>query len=266
MAAQHPPGWSWVARCRALDGVPSRELFDEIVAAGEDSVPLLVDILSRPSWRDGSNADMSEVPIAALRALGEIRSERALPSLLGVLADPGDHAHHGQEAALALARYGDAAFPPVERMLCDRNRDAWARIRAARVLMYAALRDRRLRDRVRAIFDRFLRDPTERDRLVVSNVIDCGCRLAMAVLLPAIQDAYLAGRADEDWGTLLDIQLDVATRRQRPDAETKTLARRDPREEMPPLADRLEDLEADLRHRIEAELAAADGVTSPPPD
>lgn len=251
------PGWDWVARASALDGVPSREMFDELVAAGEDAVPLLVDVLSRPEWRDGSVPEMSGVPLAALRALGEIRSERALPALLGVLADPGDHAEAGQEASLALARHGEAAFGPVERMLCDRGRDPWARIRAARVFMYSALQDRRRRVRVHAIYDRFLRDPQERDKLVVSNVIDCACRMAMAALLPAIEDACLAGRADEDWGTLLDIQLDLATRRQRPDVETKLLARRDPREEHEPLSARLAGLEEDLRSRIEAELEAA---------
>lgn len=258
------PGWDWVARCRALDGIASRELFDEIVAAGDAAVPLLVDVLGRPAWRDGSVPELSELAATALRALGEIRSEKALPALLGVLAEPVDHALHGTEAALALARHGASAFGPVERMLGDRSRDSWARIRAARVPMYAALQDRRLRPRVKELYERFLRDPREQDRLVVSHVIDCACRLAMAALLPAIQDAVLAGRADPEWGSLLDIELDLATRRQRPDAETKGLARRDPREMHPPLAERLRDLDPVVAARIREDLRAAESISEPP--
>lgn len=261
------PGWDWVARCRVLDGVASRELFDEIVEAGEAAVPLLVDILGRPEWRDGNQPDLSEVAATALRALGEIRSDGALPALLGVLADPIDHSLHGTEAALALARWGEAAFGPVERMLGDRSRDPWARVRAARVFMYAALRDRRLRYRVREIYERFLRDPQERDKLVVSNVIDCGCRLAMAMLIPAIQDAVLAGRADPDWGTLLDFELDLATRRYRPDHETKTLARRAARAAHEPLERRIARLDdAEFVATLRQRLADAASVTEPPDD
>lgn len=244
---------AWEARCRALGGDPSREMFDEL-ARGEEALPLLLEILARPEWRNRSSPELQEIPVHALRALGEIRSMKALPALLGVLADPGDHATHGQEAALAVARYGADAMAPVERMLFDRSRDAWARARAARALMHAALRDRRLRARVRGTYERLLRDPDERDRLLVSIVIDCASGLAMAVLLPAIREAYLAGRADEQWGDLATVELDILARRQRPDEDAKRLARRDVRELYAPLAERLASLDPETREVILREL------------
>lgn len=258
------PGWDWVARARVLDGRASLEMFDELLAAGESALPLLVDVASRRDWREGDAWDLREVPAHALRALGELRSERVLPVLMGVLVDPGDHALHGQEAALALARQGEPALPHLQRLLLSRERDTWARIRAANALAFAALRDRRLRPRVRSAYERLLHEPQERDRLVVSSVIDLACKLAMTALLPAVTDAHGAGRADPDWGQLRDIQLDLIARHHRPDAELKALARRDPRDEYVPLAAMLEPLDEALRGRVLAALAEASRATAPP--
>ena len=45
--------WSWVAKCRLFGGHPTLELFEQAVEAGEEALPLLVEVLSRRDFREG---------------------------------------------------------------------------------------------------------------------------------------------------------------------------------------------------------------------
>jgi len=266
MDAGDARGWRWVARCRVLNGQPTLEMWDE-VAADASMIPVLVDVLGRRSWREGTPEDCANLPVVALRLLGELRDVSSLPAILSVLGDPVDTGVYGEEAALALARFGEGAFPSVSRILFDAERDCWERALAARSLMYAAIRDRRLRPRVRGIYERVLRNPSERDRLLSANVVDCACRMACSVLAPAIAAAFDAGRVDEDFTRRNDALMDVFARHQVPDADVRDAARQDPREDCLSWTELVERYDAESLAMVENAWALIDAhPPGRPPD
>lgn len=265
MTSEAALGWAWVAKCRLFGGHPTLELFEQAVEAGGDSLPLLVEILSRRDFREGSPADCAHLPVHALRVLAEIGDPAALPAILGVLSDPVDPGLYGEEAALALARFGEAAIKPLARVARDTGRDIWVRASAMQGLAYAALRDRRLRPRVLPTLKSLLDDPAECDRTFVAQVVEACCRLAAESLWPSIAGAYQAGRVDEDVVAVEAVELELALRRHRLDPEAKRLARRDVREDYVSWSDAVEGLPEDDSAGLLAELAAFDeGIVEPP--
>jgi len=261
-----PLGWSWVARCRVLGGTPTRELWNEALAAGTGAVPLMVDVLSRRSYREGEPADCALLPVHAMRVLAAVGSEAAIPALVNVLADPVDPGLYGEEAAAALARLGAAALPPLEGLFFDARRDRWVRVGAARALLFCALVDRRQRRRVRDAYDRLLRDPRERDRTLVAHVVADACLMAAEVLLPAAEIAFAAGRVDEGVIDLESARVDLLTRHQRPDEETATLARRDPGDDYVTWDELASGMEPGERAHLEAQLRRAGRTKAAPAD
>lgn len=258
-------GWAWVESCRAVGGVPTLELFDEAVAAGEGAIPLMGRILSRRSWRTGRDPDQAAISVGALRVLGAIESPRAVPIVLGVLRDPIDVGLFGEEAAHALGRIGESALATLERVLADRGEDAWVRGAAARALTIAALRDRRLRPAVLPAFERVLRDREQTDRLANALVVHAIRMLAADDLLGAIDEAYRAGRVDDDFIAWDDLLLDLVARRHRPDPEEKAAARRDVREDYVSTERLLAGMDPELGESIAGELERLrrDGAQEP---
>jgi hypothetical protein len=254
-----------VAKCRLFGGHPTLELFEEAVDAGAASLPLFVEILARRDFREGSPADCAHLPVHALRVLAEIGDPGALPAILGVLADPVDPGLYGEEAALALARFGEAAVKPLARVARDGRRDLWVRAAAMQGLAHAALRDRRLRPRVLPILKSLLDDRSERDRTFVAQVVEACCRLAAESLWPSIVGAYQAGLVDEDVVAAEAVELELSLKRHRPDAEAKRLARRDVREDYVSWDDAVEGLPEDDVAGLLGELhALAEGRVEPP--
>lgn len=249
-----PLGWAWAQSCRAVGGLPTLELFDEAVASGEDAIPLMGRILSRRSWRMGQDPDQAAISAAALRVLGAIGSPRAVPIVLAVLRDPIDVGLFGEEAAHALGRIGESALPSLERVLADRDENTWVRGAAARALTIAALRDRRLRPKVLPALERVLRDREQTDRLANALVVHAIRMLAADDLLGVIDEAYRAGRVDDDFISWDDLLLDLVARRHRPDPEEKAAARRDVREDYVTLDQFLAGIDPDLAASITGEL------------
>ena len=259
-------GWEWVAKCRLLGGVPTLDLFDEAVATGSDAVPLMVDILSRRELREGEVVDGAQVPVHAMRVLGEVRELAALPALLGVITDPVDPALYGDEAGLALARIGEPALAPLIGVLFDRDNDTWVRVTAARALTFAALVDRRRRPRVLDAYEKLLTDHSERDRMLNAHVVGDACDLAAARLIPAVVTAFQEGRVDEDTIDGQSAVRELESRHQRPDPDVKALARRDVREGYVSWEDLLEGMPAPDRALFEESVARIDREGAAPPE
>jgi hypothetical protein len=211
-------------------------------------------ILSRTSWREGRDTDHASISVGALRVLGAIASPRAVPILMAVLRDPVDVGRFGEEAAHALARIGESAIPSLERVLADPCEDAWVRGAAARALTLAALRDRRLRPAILPAFARVLSDPRQTDRLANALVVHAIRMLAADDLLSVIDEAYRAGRVDDDFISWDDLLLDLVARHHRPDPDEKAAARRDLREDYVSMEQLLAGIEPDLAKEIEIEL------------
>lgn len=262
----HAPDWAWVRKCAALGGSPTWELWREAVDAGAAAVPLMVDILSRRSFREGEPPECAHVPVHAMRVLGEIGSVAAIPALVNVLTDPVDPGLHGEEAALALARLGAPALAPVEGLLADAHRDRWVRVAAARTLLFAAARDRRLRPRVREAYGRVLADPRAGDRTLVAHVVANACQLGFESLLPAIEAARSAGRLDEEIIDLDSARLDLLTRHHRVDPEVKHAARRDPGQDYLPWSELTSGMDAAAREALAAELRSREDEGDPAGD
>lgn len=258
--------WTWVAKCRLLGGSPTLELFDEAIASGPGALPLMTEILARRELREGEPPDCVHVPVHALRVIGTLGLPGGLPAAMGVLVDPVDPGQYGEEAALALARLGEGALPPTRGVLVDPARDTWVRVSAARALMFAALRDRRLRPRILPTFEGLLASPTERDRCLLAHVVSCACLMAATVLLPAIAGAYAAGRVDEDVVDFDSVEIDLLARQQRPDPDAKCLVRRDVREDLVSWSDVADGLPPQERSRLEAELRRLDREGAAPPE
>jgi len=257
--------WIWVAKCRLLGGAPTLGMFDAAVEAGDASVPLLVDVLSRRELREGELPDCSLLPVHAMRILAAIGSASCIPALVNVLTDPVDPALYGEEAALALARIGVPALPALERVLRDSDRDTWIRLGAGRGLMFAALADRRLRGRVCAAYERVFLDQRETDRRMVAHLAADACLLAAAGLLPAIEVAFMAGRVEPDVVDVDSVRIELLSRHQRPDAEAKELVRRDVREDYLSWEEIVGDLQPEDRLRIEGQVARIERLGAEPP-
>jgi hypothetical protein len=237
----------------------------EAVAAGEAAVPLMVDILSRRELREGEPTDCHQIPVHAMRVLGLIGSESAIPALVGVLADPVDPTAYGDEAGLALSRIGDAAVRPIEGLMFDRERDTWVRAGAAQALVFVALVDRRRRARVRDAFARLLQDPRESDRLLLAHVAVDACHLAMTPLLPLLESAYRSGRVDEEFIDLDQVRMELLTRHHRTDRDTKERVRRDVLEEYATWEELLDGIVPEEQARIHRLVARIEREGAAPP-
>ena len=259
-------GWDWAARCRALGGNPTRELFEEAVAAGPLAVPLMVDILSRRAWREGRPDDCALLPVHAMRVLAEIEEPGAIPALVGVLCDPVDPAVHGEEAALALARLGEAMIPPVARVLRDRSLDTWVRAGAGRALVFAAAIDTALRPRVLEELAHVLGDPSETDRLFVAQVVHDACLLGAIEIVPSIEAAFLGDRVDPEFIDPYGADTHLHRTEKELDPEVVELISRDVRSEYLSWSDLEAGLPAEDLAMIAALVEAASREQSPPPE
>lgn len=255
-------GWDWAHRCRVVGGMPTVELWDEAIAAGDGAVPLMVGLLAQRDLRTGEPPDARMLPVAAMRVLATLRAEGGIPALVGVLLDPVDPSEYSEDAALALGRVGAPALGPVEGILRDSSRRTWERASAGHAMVNAALVDRRLRARVRAAYERVLLDPRETDRTFNANLALDAVTLGMLVLQPAIEVCHAAGRLDEDMVTMDAVRLDLAIRHHRPDIDAKVAARRDFRQELRTWAEMCDALEPEDLRRFERAMARARERTS----
>ena len=135
---------------------PEPELIEQIAAAGEEAVEPLLDIL-RSKPRDWP----AEAPLShAIGLLGVIRHPAAIPELIEIVKCYPDKS--GDEAAEALASYGEVAFDPLLEMLADPALRGYSRDHAITAAMRVAGTNATRRVRLAEVVRPMLRDTIER--------------------------------------------------------------------------------------------------------
>ena len=135
---------------------PEPELIEQIAAAGEEAVEPLLDIL-RSKPRDWP----AEAPLShAIGLLRVIRHPAAIPELIEIVKCYPDES--GDEAAEALASYGEVAFDPLLEMLADPALRGYSRDHAITAAMRVAGTNATRRVRLAEVVRPMLRDAIER--------------------------------------------------------------------------------------------------------
>ena len=179
-------------------GLGPEHIADLIRMAGDDDLNM-ADSESTEVW----------APIHAWRALGALRAEPAIPTLVGILADQDDDDFNDwitEELPKIFGRIGPAAIPELSALLEREDEGEYARTDAATALTEIAKRHPGTRDEVVAILARSLEraewhDPSL-NGFLVSDLIDLQAKEAAGV----IERAYAGEFVDDSiCGTWYDV-------------------------------------------------------------
>jgi hypothetical protein len=181
---------------------------------GLEHVPDLARMAVDPQW-DEMPPTSPEVwgPIHAWRALGQLRAERGIPALVGILADQDDEDFNDwicEEIPPVLGEIGPAAIPELAALLERESAGEYARNDASRSLAEVGKRHPEARDEVVAILSRTLERAGENDPtlngMIVSDLIDLKAREAAGVIERAYAeetvDDSIAGTWHDVWHSL----------------------------------------------------------------
>jgi Protein of unknown function (DUF1186) len=186
------------------------------MGVGPEQIP---DLIRMAVDEDLNNAesDSAEVwgPIHAWRALGVLRAEPAIPTLVSILADQDDTEVNDwitEELPKVLAMIGPAAIPELTAVVERESAGEFATVDAAKSLSKIAQRHPESRDEVVAILTRNLERAEWHDPVlngsIVSELIDLQANEAAGV----IERAYAGEFVDDSiGGTWYDVwhQLDL---------------------------------------------------------
>ena len=135
---------------------------------GPEHIP---DLIRMAVDDDLNNADSESAevwgPIHAWRALGTLRAEPAIPTLVGILADQDDEDFNDwitEELPTVLGMIGPAAIPALLEVARSGTASQYARIDAAQSLSEVAQQHPECRDEVIAIFWRCWSGPNATTR------------------------------------------------------------------------------------------------------
>jgi hypothetical protein len=162
----------------------------------EDLIHMATD--ERLRWADSESLEVW-APIHAWRALGQLRAESAVESLLGVLAqtDEFDDDWTMEELPDVFGLIGPAALDPVAAYLADADHGLWARITAAASLAKIGLQHPETRDACVAALVQTLERFAENDEGLNADVIYNLTELHAVEAVDLIQRAFDAGQVDE---------------------------------------------------------------------
>lgn len=163
--------------------------------------PELVRILLDPELRF-ADSDSVEVfsGIHAWRALGQLRAELAIDTLLTLLEEGDEHDDEWalEELPIVFGMIGRAAMPKLQKSLYDGSLNLWTRVAAARSLKEIAEREQSARgDAVASLaglLGRFAENDPALNAFLVSYLID----LKAVEEAPLIERAYAAGSVEID--------------------------------------------------------------------
>lgn len=146
----------------------------------------------------------------AWRALGELRAEAAIDTLINELHHAETDDWVSEELPAIFGRIGAAAIAPLTTYLEDYDNDTWARFAAVTSLTAIAQAFPESRDRCVAILSeqlaRFAEQDTDINALLISEL----CTLAAVEAAPLMEQAFAADAVDMtvmgDWE---DVQIEL---------------------------------------------------------
>ncbi|SFP96991.1 DUF1186 domain-containing protein [Pseudomonas borbori] len=188
------------------DGMSYRQL-----GLSEADVPELCRLAQAATLYDDEADDLQVyASVHAWRALGELRAEAAVDTLIGELHHAETDDWVAEELPAILGRIGAAAIAPLTTYLEDYDNDTWARFAAVSSLTAIARAFPANRDRCVAILSEQLTRFTEQDTDINALLIGELCTLAAVEAAPLMEQAFAADAVDMtvmgDWE---DVQIEL---------------------------------------------------------
>lgn len=190
----------------AQDEIAYREL-----GLSEADVPELCRLAQADTLYDDEADDLVVfASVHAWRALGELRAEAAIDTLIGVFRHAEMDDWVLEELPAILGRIGPTAIVPLTAYLEDDDNDTWARAAAMESLSAIARAFPETRDRCVAIFRGELARFAERDALFNALLIGELINHAAVETAPLMEQVFAAGAVDltcvGDWE---DVQIEL---------------------------------------------------------
>lgn len=179
-------------------------LIDEIVRRGAEALPYLGRLVT-DARRWESEDDDRWAPIFALHLLGAIGDPAAAPYIVEALRLDPDPDEIVENTPTVIAHLGPEAIPEFARFLLDERAYGLMRAVAADGLAAIAVLHPQTRPAVLGFLRRFVEEAPKRDPEAVTGVILSLTELRDREAMPAIVQAFRAGRVDQDLMTIEDV-------------------------------------------------------------
>lgn len=185
------------------------EPYPERYGLGQDDIPELIRMAEDPELSEvGGDEPRGWAPIHAVRALGQLRAEEAISSLIELLGDYSEDDYFVNSIPPALGLIGPSALPAVWAYLDDTSRDDEDRTTILDAVESIAEHHPEAHDEVvQGLIQRLTPLATNSDLMnsyLISVLTDLGTREA----LPLMRQAFEAERVEEDFITWHEIRRD----------------------------------------------------------
>lgn len=183
----------------------------------EADVPELCRLVQAATLYDDEADDLQTyASVHAWRALGELRAEAAIDTLINEFRHAETDDWVSEELPAIFGRIGAAAIAPLTTYLEDYDNDIWARFAAVTSLTAIAQAFPESRERCVAILSEQLARFAEQDTDINALLIGELCTLAAVEAAPLMEQAFAADAVDMtvmgDWE---DVQLELGLLQQR---------------------------------------------------
>ena len=167
------------------------------------------------NWADSDSLEVW-APVHAWRALGQLKAEEAIESLMNLFHELEDSDWAGEELPEVYGMIGAKAIPTLAVYLADTSHDVFPRIRAARSLECIGNQDPEARAECISILTRQLEHFTENDpemnALLISHLIDLKAVESIASIRAAFAKECVDYTID---GDVEDVEIELGLRKER---------------------------------------------------
>lgn len=173
------------------------ELTEEIVARGQDAVPVLGGMASDASLWESDDPDEARAPLFALHLLGAIGDPSAAPFVLAALRLNPEPDEIIENTPTIMGHLGPQAITELARFILDENADGLMRGVACDGLASIGVLHPATRAPITAFLRRFVEEAAQHDPVAVTGAILSLVELRDRESLPAIGQAFRDRRVDE---------------------------------------------------------------------
>jgi hypothetical protein len=189
---------------------------------GPEHIPELIR-MTQDEELNQADSESLEVwaPVHAWRALGQLRAEAAIDSLIGLLEQIDEEYDEwiGEEVPEVLGMIGPAAMPKLSECLFAPHEGMWARSLVGNALVELGKRHPEVRDECVATLTRALEDFSAQDQVLNAFLIGSLIDLKAVEAAPLMEKAFAANRVDlsipGDWEDV-QVQLGLLAERRTP--------------------------------------------------
>jgi hypothetical protein len=183
---------------------------------------------------DVENAPESYAPIHAWRALGQLKAEQAIPSLIRLVVwnEDEDVDWVMEDIPEVLGMIGPASIPPLRDYLLKPDKFEWASVTMAHSLAEIGKRNPEYRSACVEVLQAGLEQYAENGETINAFLIDYLAELKAVEAAPLVERAYQAGTVDISvLGDFEDFQIEVGLLKERLTPPPRFYWARDPQAE-----------------------------------